>query len=323
MTNRLRFDGQVAVITGAGGGLGRQYALLLASRGARVVVNDVGGSVTGDSSDAAVADSVADEIHRLGGEAVADTHSVASPEGAGAIIDTALVAWGRVDILINNAGIVGDTPFEEMTADRLEPLIDVHLKGAFYVTRPAWRVMRERRYGRVLNTCSAAGILGAERMSNYGAAKTGLIGLTRVLAAEGADYGIKVNAIAPIAYTRMLTHSLDGAGPQDDPAAREVLNDLVGQYLQKLDPAQVAPVAAFLTHRDCPVSGEIYTAGAGHVARFFIGRTTGFYDPGLSIEGVRDHLDEIRDEAGYTVPRGPADEMAELFATIASQGVSS
>ncbi|MGD1348051.1 SDR family NAD(P)-dependent oxidoreductase [Mycobacterium seoulense] len=312
----MRFDGQVAVITGAGGGLGRQYALLLASRGARVVVNDIGSSVTGDGSDAAVAGVVVDEIRRQGGEAVADSHSVTTPEGAEAIIDTALRAWGRVDIVINNAGIVGDAPFEDMTADRLEPLVDVHLKGAFYVARPAWKVMREQRYGRVLNTCSAAGLLGAERMSNYGAAKTGMIGLTRVLAAEGAEHGIKVNALAPIAHTRMLTHSLDGATEADDAAARAVLDDLAGQYLRELDPARVAPVAAFLAHRDCPVSGEIYTAGAGHVARFFIGRTKGFRSPVLSIEDVRDHLDEIRDETGYTVPGGPADEIAELFATI-------
>jgi NAD(P)-dependent dehydrogenase (short-subunit alcohol dehydrogenase family) len=207
-----------------------------------------------------------------------------------------------------------------MTADRLDPLIDVHLKGAFYVTRPAWTVMREQRYGRILNTCSAAGILGAERMSNYGAAKTGLIGFTRVLAAEGAGHNIKVNAIAPIAYTRMLAHSVDGAtgrqAAENDEAAQAVLDDLVGQYLQKLDPALVAPVAAFLTHAECPVSGEVYTVGAGHVARFFIGRTKGFYRPGLSVEDVRDHLDEIRDEAGYTVPGGPADEMSELFATV-------
>ncbi|KKC06038.1 SDR family NAD(P)-dependent oxidoreductase [Mycobacterium nebraskense] len=325
-TNELRFDDQVAVITGAGGGLGRQYALLLASRGARVVVNDTGGSVTGNGSNVEAASVTAGEIRERGGEAVADTNSVTSPEGAEAIVDTALRAWGRVDILINNAGIVGDAPFEDMTADRLQPLLDVHLNGAFYVTRPAWWAMRKQRYGRVLNTCSAAGILGAERMSNYGAAKTGLIGLTRVLAAEGAEHGIKVNAIAPIAYTRMLTHSLDGAtgrpAVENDAAAQAVLDDLVGQYLQKLDPAHVAPVAAFLTHRDCPVSGEIYTVGAGHVARFFIGRTKGFYDPALSIEEVRDHLDEIRDEAGYTVPGGPADEMAELFATIATQGLS-
>ena len=316
----MRFDDRVAVITGAGGGLGRQYALLLASRGARVVVNDTGGSVTGDGSNTDTATIVTEEIRRLGGEAIADTHSVTSSEGGQAIVDAALRAWGRIDIVINNAGIVRDAPFEDITADRLDPLVDVHLKGAFYVTRPAWKAMRERRYGRILNTCSAAGLLGAERMSNYGAAKTGLVGLTRVLAAEGADHDIKVNAIAPIAYTRMLAHSVDGAtapgAVENDSAAQAILDDLVAQYLQKLDPALVAPVAGFLTHRDCPVSGEIYTVGAGHVARFFIGRTKGFYDPALSIEQVRDHLEEIRDEAGYTVPGGPADEMGELFATI-------
>jgi NAD(P)-dependent dehydrogenase (short-subunit alcohol dehydrogenase family) len=316
-TNDMRFDEQVAVITGAGGGLGKQYALLLASRGTRVVVNDTGGSVTGTGSDVDAANAAADEIRRQGGEAVADTNSVTSPQGGQAIIDTAMRSWGRVDIVINNAGIVRDAPFEGMTADRLEPLLDVHLKGAFYVTGPAWKVMREQRYGRILNTCSAAGILGAERMSNYGAAKTGLIGLTRVLAAEGAGHDIKVNAIAPIAYTRMLAHSIDGAtGQAADPSAQALLDDLAAQYLQKLDPGLVAPVAAFLTHRDCPVSGEIYTVGAGHVARFFIGRTKGFYSPALSVEDVRDHFAEIRDEADYTVPGGPADEMGELFATI-------
>ena len=314
----LRFDQQVAVITGAGGGLGKQYALLLAARGARVVVNDLGGSVTGNGSNGELASATAEEIRQQGGQAVADSHSVTSPEGGMAIIDTALRAWGRVDIVINNAGIVRDAPFEEMTPERFEPLVDVHLKGAFHVTRPAWKVMREQRYGRIVNTCSAAGILGAEGMSNYGAAKTGLIGFTRVLAAEGAGHDIKVNAIAPIAYTRMLAHSVDTAEKPDDASAQAVLDDLVGQYLQKLDPALVAPVVAFLAHPDCPVSGEIYTVGAGHVARFFIGRTQGFYSPALSVEDVRDHLNEIRDEAGYTVPGGPADEMSELFATIMS-----
>lgn len=312
----MRFDDRVAVITGAGGGLGKQYALLLASRGARVVVNDTGGSVTGSGSNTDAAAAAVDEIRGQGGEAIPDTHSVATPEGGQAIIDTALSAWGRVDIVINNAGIVRDAPFEDITPDRLDPLLDVHLKGAFHVTGPAWKQMSAQNYGRILNTCSAAGLLGAERMSNYGAAKTGLVGLTRVLAAEGAGRDIKVNAVAPIAYTRMLAQSLDGAGQQDDPASQTILDDLVAQYLQKLDPALVAPVAAFLTHRDCPVSGEIYTVGAGHVARFFIGRTKGFYSPALSVEQVRDHLDEIRDETGYSVPGGPADEMAELFATM-------
>jgi NAD(P)-dependent dehydrogenase (short-subunit alcohol dehydrogenase family) len=319
VTDDLRFDGQVAVITGAGGGLGKEYALLLASRGARVVVNDIGGSVTGDGSDSESAEAVAREIRERGGEAVADGHSVTNPQGAEAIIDAAVSTWGHVDIVINNAGIVRDAPFEDMTMDQLDPLLDVHLKGAFCVTRPAWTLMKQQRYGRILNTCSAAGILGSERMSNYGAAKTGLIGLTRVLAAEGADHNIKVNAIAPIAYTRMLAHSVATALPPDDAEAKAVLDDLVSQHLQKLNPELVAPVACFLTHRDCPVSGEIYTVGAGHVARFFIGRTKGFYRPELSIEDVRDHLEEIRGEAGYTVPGSPADEMGQLFATLMQQ----
>jgi NAD(P)-dependent dehydrogenase (short-subunit alcohol dehydrogenase family) len=316
MTNELRFDDQVAVITGAGGGLGKEYALLLASRGARVLVNDIGGSVTGDGSNSEAAQAAAAEIRQLGGEAVADNHSVTSPEGGQAIIDAAQNAWGRVDIVINNAGIVRDAPFEDMTAEQFEPLLDVHLRGSFHVTRPAWKVMREQGYGRILNTTSAAGILGNAGMSNYGSAKTGLIGFTRVLAAEGADRNIKVNAVAPIAFTRMLTHSIDSAEQPADAASQAVLDDLVNQYLKKLDPGLVAPMVAFLTHRDCPVTGEIYTVGAGHVSRFFIGRTKGFYSPELSIEQVRDHLDEIRDEAGYTVPGGPADEMGELFATI-------
>jgi NAD(P)-dependent dehydrogenase (short-subunit alcohol dehydrogenase family) len=316
MTNELRFDDQVAVITGAGGGLGREYALLLASRGARVVVNDIGGSVTGDGSNSEAAQAAADEIRQHGGQAVADNHSVTSPEGGQAIIDTALSAWGRVDIVINNAGIVRDAPFEDMTAEQFEPLLDVHLRGAFHVTRPAWKAMQKQGYGRILNTTSAAGILGAPGMSNYGSAKTGLIGLTRVLAAEGAERNIKVNAIAPIAFTRMLTHSIDSAEQPADADSQAVLDDLVNQYLKKLDPGLVAPVAAFLTHRDCPVTGEVYTVGAGHVSRFFIGRTKGFYNPELSIEDVRDQLDAIRDETGYTVPGGPADEMSELFATI-------
>jgi NAD(P)-dependent dehydrogenase (short-subunit alcohol dehydrogenase family) len=189
---------------------------------------------------------------------------------------------------------VRDSPFEDMTADRVQPLLDVHLKGAFHVTRPAWKAMQEQGYGRSQHDFGGRDPR-AENISNYGTAKT-----------------------APIAATRMLAHSIGGAGPQDDEEAQAVLDDLVGQFVQKLDPALVAPVAAFLAHQDCPVSGEIYTVGAGHVARFFIGRTKGFHRPGLSVEDVRDNLDPIRDEADYTVPRGPADEMGELFGTLMS-----
>jgi NAD(P)-dependent dehydrogenase (short-subunit alcohol dehydrogenase family) len=312
----LRFDGQVAVITGAGRGLGAEYARLLAARGARVVVNDLGGSVTGEGASTDAAESAAQQIRDGGGAAIADTHSVTTPEGGRAIIETALHKWGRVDIVVNNAGTVLDAPFAEMSADRVEPLIDVHLKGAFFVTRPAWNVMRDQGYGRVVNTCSAAGILGAATMSNYGAAKTGLIGLTRVLAAEGAEFNIKVNAIAPIAATRMLARSMAGIDQQRDADAQAATEALMRPFLEKLDPARVAPVVAYLAHADCPVSGEIYSAGAGQVSRFFIGRTKGVFYPDLSVEDVGEHFAEIRDETDYTVPSGVADEMAELFADI-------
>lgn len=317
---QLRFDGQVAIVTGAGRGLGAEYARLLAARGARVVVNDLGGEVTGGGAAPDAAAAVVEGIVRDGGEAVADAHSVASPEGAQAIVDAAVRQWGRVDIVVNNAGIVSDAPFAEMTAERLDPLLDVHLRGAFFVTRPAWILMREQGYGRIVNTCSAAGLFGAEAMSNYGAAKTGLIGLTRVLAAEGAGFDVKVNAIAPIAATRMLTRSLAGDDQQRDAQAQAAAEATMRPFLEKIDPALVAPVVAYLAHAECPVTGEVYSAGAGQVSRLFIGRTAGVFRPRLSAEDVRDHFDEIRDETGYTVPSGVADEMTELFGAIMGEG---
>jgi NAD(P)-dependent dehydrogenase (short-subunit alcohol dehydrogenase family) len=190
--------------------------------------------------------------------------------------------------------------------------VDVHLKGAFFVTRPAWNVMRRRNFGRIVNTCSAAGILGAPRMSNYGAAKTGLIGLTRVLAAEAAGLDIKVNAVAPVAATRMMDYSMGSAAEVDNPEAEALMRP----FLDRLDPALVSPVVAFLAHAQCRVSGEIYTVGGGQVSRFFIGRTKGYYNPTLSIEDVHAHLDQIRDPAEHTVPAGPAEEMADLYQAI-------
>ena len=290
----LGFDGKVAIITGAGGGLGREHALLLASRGAQVVVNDLGGSVHGDGGDAGPAERTAKEIEALGGVAVADTSSVATPEGGEAIVQTAIDAFGRIDIVVNNAGILRDKTFQNMTPDLIDPVIDVHLKGAFYVTRPAWVRMREQNYGRVINTSSNSGILGNFGQSNYGAAKMGLVGFTRVLAAEGAKHNIRANAIAPVARTRMT-------------------EDILGQMVDRLDPRLVSPLVAWLAHEDCPVTGEIYSAAGGRIARMFIGLTPGWYSPDLTIEDVRDHWDEIRDEKGYTVPRGVPDEFAILM----------
>ncbi len=293
----LGFDGKVAIVTGAGGGLGKQHALLLASRGAQVVVNDVGGSVSGEGSDKAPADAVVEEIRTQGGEAVSDNHSVSTPDGGEAIVQTAIDAFGRVDIVVNNAGILRDKTFQNMTPELLDPVLDVHLKGAFYVTRPAWVRMREQGYGRVVNTSSNAGILGNFGQTNYGAAKMGLVGLTRVLAAEGAKYNIKVNAIAPLARTRMT-------------------EDLLGEAVALLEPEFVSPVVAWLVHEDVPVTGEIYSVGGGRVARFFIGMTEGYYNRKLTVEDVRDHFDQIRDETGYQVPAGLPDELRVVLRTI-------
>ena len=291
----IGYDNKVAIITGAGGGLGREHALLLASRGARIVVNDLGGSVDGSGSEAGPAQKVVDEIAAAGGEAVANTDSVATPEGGEAIVQTAIDAFDRVDIVINNAGILRDKTFHNMTPDLLDPVLDVHLKGAFNVTRPAWVHMREQGYGRVVNTASSAGILGNFGQTNYGAAKMGLVGFSRVLAVEGAKYNITANAIAPIAKTRMT-------------------EDLLGPLGDKLEASEVAPVVAWLVHEDCPVSGEVYSVGGGMVARMFIGLTEGIYEPGLTVETVRDQFDKIRDESGYIVPAQASDELQKLLA---------
>jgi NAD(P)-dependent dehydrogenase (short-subunit alcohol dehydrogenase family) len=308
----LRFDGKVALVTGAAGGLGRSYALLLASRGARVVVNDLGGSVTGEGSDSTPAESLALEIRRQGGDAVADSNTVSTPEGGEAIVATALDTYGRLDILINNAGIIADAPFEEMTPARLDPVIDVHVKGAFNVTRSAWSAMRDQGYGRIVNTTSTAGLIGHRGQTNYGTAKAGLLGLTRILALEGEAYGIKVNAIAPTAVTRMLLEAMNTPGEESDVKGLQSFRTL----MDHLDPGLVSPVVVFLAHENCPVSGEVFTAGGGQVSRFFVGRTPGFYKSDLSVEDVSERFTQICDESDYTVPTSPVDETVLLIRRI-------
>jgi NAD(P)-dependent dehydrogenase (short-subunit alcohol dehydrogenase family) len=276
----IGFDNRVAIVTGAGGGLGRCHALELARRGARLVINDLGGAVDGSGSDATPAQKVVQEIEALGGEAVANGDSVGTPEGGAAIVQAALDAFGRIDIVVNNAGILRDKTFHKMEQSDIDSVIDVHLRGAFHVTRPAWTHMREQGYGRVVMTSSNAGILGNFGQTNYGAAKMGLVGLTNVLALEGAKYNIKVNAIAPVARTRMT-------------------EDILGPLAEKLNPEQISPVVAWLASEDCPVSGEVYSCGGGTVARFFVGLTKGIFEPGLTVETIRDRWDEIRDQTGY------------------------
>jgi len=286
------FDGKVAIVTGAGRGIGRSEALLLASEGARVVVNDLGGSGAGEGADQTPAQQVVDEIKAAGGEAVADTNSVATPEGGAAIVQTAIDAFGKVDVVVNNAGILRDKSFTGMNPDLMNPVLDVHLKGAFHVSQPAFVKMKEQGYGRIVSTSSAAGIFGNFGQTNYGAAKMGLVGLTRVLAVEGAKYNIKANAIAPLAMTRMT-------------------ENIMGDRLRdKLGPEKVSPLVAFLAHEDCPVSGQTFSVGGGRVAHVFIAETQGWFDADLTPEGVRDNWGTITDQDGYGTPNNLAEETA-------------
>jgi len=296
----IGFDGKVAIITGAGGGLGREHALELARRGARIVVNDLGGSVSGEGGDVGPAQKVVQEINDLGGEAIADTNSVATADGGKAVVQTAVDAFGTVDIVVNNAGFLRDKSFHNLTPELLEPVIQVHLLGAFYVTQPAWLIMREKGYGRIVSTSSNSGILGNFGQANYGAAKMGLVGLTRVLAIEGRKYNIKANAIAPVAKTRMTEEMFGAAG-------------------EALDPKLVSPLVAYLASEACQVSGEVYSAAGGIISRFFIGLTPGYYKPDLTAEDIADHWDEIRAEDGYLVADDSSGEISKIVDTVLGQ----
>jgi NAD(P)-dependent dehydrogenase (short-subunit alcohol dehydrogenase family) len=291
---QIGFEGRVAIVTGAGGGLGREHALLLASRGAQLVINDLGGSVDGTGASTGPAQKVAEEIEAAGGVAVADTNSVASKEGGEAMVKTALDAFGRVDIVINNAGILRDKSFSNMTDELWDPVLDVHLRGAMCVTRAAWPHLRDQAYGRVVSTSSSAGIFGNFGQTNYSAAKMGLVGFTRALAQEGAKYNIKANAIAPVAKTRMT-------------------EDILGPLVDKLDPGLVSPVVAWLVHEDCPVSGDIFSVGGGRVARIFVAEGPGFFKKDLTAEDVRDNWEAVLAEEGYVVPRSANDEIGTLL----------
>ena len=295
----LRFDGRVAIVTGAGGGLGRAHALELARRGAAVVVNDIGASLVGDDTEDTPAESVAREIVSAGGDAVADTNSVASVEGGKAIVQTAIEAFGRVDVVVNNAGILRDKTFQNTSSDDVDPVLGVHLVGAFNVTRPAWLHFREQRYGRVVVTSSSAGLWGNFGQTAYSAAKMGLVGLIKALAIEGQRYNIAANAIAPIARTRMTE------------AAQ---NDL----FDRLDPELISPVVTYLAHESSTLTGEILSAGGGRVARAFVGVTRGYVSRNeLTAEEVRDSLDAIFDPTDYEVPLSSMDE-SNLLASMIS-----
>jgi NAD(P)-dependent dehydrogenase (short-subunit alcohol dehydrogenase family) len=298
--SEIRFDGRVAVITGAGGGLGKTYALELARRGAHVVVNDLGGASDGSGKSHSMADQTVAEIKAAGGQAAANYDSVATPQGGEAIIKTALDKFGRVDIVINNAGILRDKSFAKLEPQDLEIVLDVHLKGAFYVSQPAFRAMKEQNYGRFLFTASAAGIFGNFGQANYGAAKMGLVGLSNVLAVEGAKNNIKSNVIAPIAKTRLT-------------------ENLLGPLAGALEPTTVTPLSCYLVSEACELSHEVFSVGGGRFARVFVGLTPGWFagkGKAVSVEDVRDHLGEIMEEKGYIVPKSIGDEMRVLAKSL-------
>jgi NAD(P)-dependent dehydrogenase (short-subunit alcohol dehydrogenase family) len=299
----ISFAGQVVIVTGAGQGLGREYALELARRGARVVVNDVAGS---DSPDGAAADAVVSAIEAAGGIAVASYDSVATPEGGKAIVDHAVEHFGTVDAVIHNAGVWRHKLYHEMSADQLDPVLDVHLRGAFFVTQPAWSLMKAKRYGRIVLTSSSTGAFGREAGTNYAAAKAGMLGLGRALALEGAQFGIRTNCILPVAPFRkrgpvpaLLTERLNKAGLRPEDAGPEL----------------VAPMVVYLASTACAVSGEAFSAGGRRFGRVFIGVADGWLSPGgasATAEDIEAHLSEIEDLSNYALPASSWAELQDI-----------
>jgi NAD(P)-dependent dehydrogenase (short-subunit alcohol dehydrogenase family) len=300
----LRFDDRVAVITGGGRGLGRAYAMLLASRGAKVVVDDPGASLKGDGLDLGPAEEVVRQIKAAGGMAVACTDSVATPAGGKAIVQSALDHYGRIDILIHNAGIVRRASLAEVTYEDFELVLDVHLRGAFHVVRPAFPLMCKAGYGRIVLTSSINGLYGNYKNANYSVAKAGTIGLSNVAALEGAEFNVKCNVILPAAVTRMSEGVDTSAFPP-------------------MPPEMVAPAVGWLAHESCSVTGEMLISAAGRVARAYVAESPGIYRSTWSIEQVAEQIDAIRSTNASVifpvVPTGNIEHLRYSFA-MATRG---
>jgi NAD(P)-dependent dehydrogenase (short-subunit alcohol dehydrogenase family) len=300
----IRFDDRVAIVTGAGGGLGRAYALELARRGARVVVNDLGGAMDGQGSSASAAESVVKEIKALGGDAFASGCSVTDEAGVAAMVAEAKSRWGRIDILINNAGILRDKSFAKMTIADFRTVLEVHLMGSVICTKAVWDLMREQAYGRILMTTSATGLYGNFGQSNYGAAKLALVGFMNSLAAEGAKYDVRINTIAPAAATRMT----EGILPAD--------------VLALMTPETVVPAALYLVSGDAP-SKVTLAAGAGGFERAYITLTSGVRlgRAEMSVETVAGQFETISNRAGELVPDGAFAQSAVALGQIGNARV--
>ena len=287
----VSFENRVVIVTGAGNGLGKAYALELGKRGAKVVVNDLGGAVDGSGSGNSPADDVVNEIIENGGEAVANYDSVATEDGGESIVQTAVDSFGTVDAVINNAGILRDKSFANITEEEFSLIIEVHLKGTYFVTQPAFKIMKENNYGRIVNVASPSGLFGNFGQTNYGAAKMGIVGLTNVLAIEGAKYNIKVNVIAPTAYTRMTEALL----PED-----------VG----KLFSAElVTPMVTYLASEACEPTHEIFGVAAGRFARIGIITHEGYVNTQATAEDIASNIEEIRTITDGSYPLSNEDEL--------------
>jgi NAD(P)-dependent dehydrogenase (short-subunit alcohol dehydrogenase family) len=307
----IDFTDRVAVVSGAGRGLGRLYALDLAHRGAAVVVNDVGGSMHGDGADSGVADEVVAEITEAGGRAIASYDSVDSPAGGQAIVDAAVGAFGRLDAVVSNAGIFGTVPFEDLSAGEWARMLRVHLDGGFYLAQPAYRVMKTGGGGRFVFISSSAGIFGQPMEAHYAAAKAGLVGLTNVIAIEGEAHGIFANSVMPTGFSRMVAESVG-----DERFLAE------SGFMRAIRPELVVPLVTFLASTACTFTHRNYSAAAGRYARVFVGLTEGWLadaDDPPTAEDIQAHLEEISSTEKFIVPASIVDEVLEV---CARRGVS-
>ena len=307
----IDFTGQVAIVTGAGRGLGRLYAIELARRGAAVVVNDLGGSMHGDGADTSIADAVVEEIERAGGVAAASHDSVDSPEGGEAIVRTAIDRFGRLDAVVSNAGIFNSVAFEDMSPADWRRMLSVHLDGGFYLSQPAYREMKAAGYGRFVFISSSGGMFGQPMEAHYAAAKAGLVGLANVIAIEGAQHGILANTVLPFGFSRMVTETVG------DPKALEETG-----FLKIIQPEFVVPIVAFLASRACEFTHQNYSACAGRFARVFVGLGEGWLaepDSNPTADDVAAHLSEVSATEPFTVP---GSIFEEVFAVCERLGVN-